>query len=532
MKFIQGHNRDQTHLFPVSLNASIEDDNEVRLIDLFVDSLNLADFGFKVEYIENGRPAYRPGDLLRLFIYGYLNRIRSSRALEKESKRNIEVMWLLKTLQPDHNTISNFRRDNPKAIKKVFRATVEIARNFDLIGGKLIAGDSTKMRAQNSKKNNFNQKKIDRHLAYIDAKLEEYADILATGDNDNTEEKELVKQEIEKHEQRRKKYKKLENQLNETGATQISTSDPESRQMIIRNHITEVAYNVQTTVDAKHNIPIDYKVTNNNDSKAMGNMLRRAKSILRTNNFTALYDKGYYTGSELKIADDLGIETLVAVPGVPSSSRPPDTAYNLECFYYDKDNDCYTCPQGYTLNTNGTLYNRYPDRNSPVVFKQYKTKACKTCPARNLCTRAKNGRIIERNNFTKYYEQNKQRVKNNKALYRKRQQIVEHPYGTIKRQWGFSYILTKHGKEKASADVGLMFIAYNFRRLLSIIGKNELKKYLKVLLPVFYLKNTLHKLVKSILSMVKKTLAVFHAYFVLPINRLIFNLNLNFNEGF
>ena len=136
------------------MNASIEDDNEVRLIDLFVDSLNLADFGFKVEYIENGRPAYHPGDLLKLFIYGYLNRIRSSRALEKECKRNIEVMWLLKTLQPDHNTISNFRRDNPKAIKKVFRATVEIAKTFELIGGKLIAGDSTKMRAQNSKKNN------------------------------------------------------------------------------------------------------------------------------------------------------------------------------------------------------------------------------------------------------------------------------------------------------------------------------------------------------------------------------------------
>ena len=526
MKFIQGHNRDQTHLFPVSLNASIEHDNEVRLIDLFVDSLNLAYYGFKVEYIENGRPAYHPGDLLRLFIYGYLNRIRSSRALEKECNRNIEVMWLLKTLQPDHNTISNFRRDNPKAIKKVFRATVEIARNFDLIGGKLIAGDSTKMRAQNSKKNNFNQNKIVRHIAYIDAKLEEYANILATGDNDNAEEKKLAKQEIEKHEQRRKEYKKLEKQLNETGESQVSTSDPESRQMITRNNITEVAYNVQTTVDAKHNIPIDYKVTNKNDSKAMGNMLQRAKSILRTNDFTALYDKGYYTGSELKIADDLGIETLVAVPGVPSSSRPPDSAYNLECFYYDKDNDCYTCPQGYTLNSNGTLYNRYPNRNSPVVFKQYKTKACKTCPVRNLCTRAKNGRIIERNLFTKYCEQNKQRVKNNKALYRKRQQIVEHPYGTIKRQWGFYYILTKHGKEKASADVGLMFIAYNLRRLLSVLGKNELKKCLKVLLPVFYLENMLHELIKFILRPLKN-LPVLQYYFVLLLNRLIFNLNLN-----
>ena len=174
MKFIEGTNRKQTHLFPISLDESIDADNQVRLIDLFVDSLDLKKFGFKIEFTENGRPAYHPSDLLKLYIYGYLNKTRSSRDLEKYCKRNIEVMWLIKNLCPDHNTISNFRKDNPKAIKKVFRATVSIAKHFNLIGGKLIAGDSTKMRAQNSKKNNFNQKKIDRHIAYIDNKLKEY----------------------------------------------------------------------------------------------------------------------------------------------------------------------------------------------------------------------------------------------------------------------------------------------------------------------------------------------------------------------
>ena len=159
MKFIQGHDRAQIHLFPVSLEQAIDPDNMVRFIDLFVDSLPLNEYGFRTDFIENGRPAYHPGDLLKLYIYGYLNKTRSSRDLEKECKRNIEVIWLLKSLQPDHNTISNFRMDNPKAIKKVFRATVQIAKHFDLIGGKLIAGDSTKLRAQNSKKNNFNQKK-------------------------------------------------------------------------------------------------------------------------------------------------------------------------------------------------------------------------------------------------------------------------------------------------------------------------------------------------------------------------------------
>jgi len=167
MKFIQGQHRTQTNLFPISLDEAIDKDNEVLIIDAFVDQLKLEVYGFKVDFDENGRPAYHPAVLLKLYIYGYLNRIRSSRQLEKECNRNIEVIWLLHNLSPDHNTISYFRRDNPKAIKKVYRATVQLAKYFDLIGGTLLAGDSTKLRAQNSKKNNFNQKKIDRHLEYI-----------------------------------------------------------------------------------------------------------------------------------------------------------------------------------------------------------------------------------------------------------------------------------------------------------------------------------------------------------------------------
>ena len=262
IKFIQGQNRQQIILFPVSLDDAVGPENEARLIDVFVDSLKLDGFGFKTCFIENGRPAYHPADLLKLYIYGYLNRVRSSRQLEKECKRNIEVMWLLKSLSPDHNTISNFRRDNPKAIKKVFRETVKIAQYFNLTGGTLIAGDSTKLRAQNSKKNNFNQKKIDRHLEYIENKLSEYEKALAENDGD----KEEIKKEIDKQNQRRDGYKEIEKQLKETGQVQVSTSGPESRQMITRNNITEVAYNVQTTLDAKHNLPIDFDVTNTNDA--------------------------------------------------------------------------------------------------------------------------------------------------------------------------------------------------------------------------------------------------------------------------
>jgi transposase len=482
MKFIQGQNRNQINLFPVSLDEGIDSDNEVRIIDLFVESLSIKDYGFRTVFPENGRPAYHPADLLRLFIYGYLNKIRSSRDLEKECKRNIEVMWLLKCLKPDHNTIANFRRDNPKAIKKVFRATVQIAKHFDLIGGKLIAGDSTKLRAQNSKKNNFNQSKIDRHIAYIDNKLEEYTRALAENDRDNRDQ---IEDEINKLDERKTAYRELEDKLKESGESQISLSDPESRQIMVRNNITEVAYNIQSTVDSKHNIPIDYKVTNENDSKAMGNMVQRAKSILGTSDFTVLYDKGFHTGSELKTAQDLGVETIVAIPDVPSTSQAPNPLFNHEFFRYNKEDDTYTCPGGQVLRTNGSWYKQRSGSGSISWFKQYKTKSCRKCPSRSQCTRSEKERLIQRSEYADYYEANRVNVKEKEQLYKRRQAIVEHPYGTIKRQWGFSYVLTKKGICRAGSDVGFMFIAYNLRRIGNILTMDVLKEYLKVLASLF-----------------------------------------------
>jgi len=421
-----------------------------------------------------------------------MNKLRFSRDLEKECRRNIEVMWLLKCLKPDHNTISNFRRDNPKAIKKVFRATVQIAKHFDLIGGKLIAGDSTKLRAQNSKKNNFNQSKIDRHIAYIDNKLEEYTRALAENDGDNRKQ---IEAEIKKQEERKAAYRELENQLRESGQAQISLSDPESRQIMVRNNITEVSYNVQSTVDAKNNIPIDYKVTNENDSKALGNMVQRAKSILRTSGFTALYDKGYHTGSELKTAQDMGVETIVAIPGVPSTSQAPDPLFNYEFFRYNREDDSFTCPGGQVLRTNGSWYKQRSSTGSISWFRQYKTKACRKCPLRSQCTKSEKERLIHRSEYADYYEANRVNVKEKEQLYKRRQAIVEHSYGTIKRQWGFCYILTKKGIARAGSDVGFMFIAYNLRRIGNILTMNVLKEYLRILASVFL---TIFDLIRSI----------------------------------
>lgn len=487
MQYIKGTHRTQAVLFPQSLDEIIDSDNEVRIIDLFVESIDLIQFKFHLKCSQEGRPPYHPKDLLKLYVYGYLNSIRSSRGLEKECRRNTELMWLLHQLAPDHNTISNFRKENEKAIRKVFRHTVSIAKQFHLIGGRLIAGDSTKLRAQNSKKNNFNENKIIQHLQYIEKRLDEYNQALDQADEEN---KRIIEEQIEKQINRKDKYNVLSTQLNETGQTQLSTSDPDSRQMIIRNSITEVAYNVQTTVDAKNLLTLDYKVTNENDSKAMGPMLRRAKKILGHTDFTALYDKGYHTGSELKTGMDMGVELMVAIPGVASFA--PDDRYNFDKFCYDEKNDSYTCPQGKVLTTNGNWYQKSKERYLYFV-KHYKTNACNSCPALHLCTKNKKGRLIERSEYQPYVERNKQNVEKDAATYKKRQAIIEHTYGIIKRQWGFYFISTKKGIKHASADVGLMFTALNLRRLINIIDKNVLKKFLKELVLYFFGKTAILK---------------------------------------
>src|SRR3989339_1841253 len=292
MDFIQGTPRSQLVLITSSLDEKIEQDNPVRIIDVFVDSCKLEEFGFThVRHAKEGRPPYHPGDLLKLYIYGYLNRIRSSRQLEKECKRNLELMWLLNKLAPDHNTIANFRKDNPKAIKQVFRKMVTLCKKLDLIGGKVIATDGTKLRAQNSKKNNYNQKKINDHLKFIETRLNEYLDALDMADTaeslglDPDIDKEKVREKIARLNERKNQYKKLEQQLVESGQEQISTTDPDSRKLPIRQKILEVCYNIQASVDDKYYLPIDFKTTNNNDTHALANMTARTKSILGHNEF-------------------------------------------------------------------------------------------------------------------------------------------------------------------------------------------------------------------------------------------------------
>ena len=469
MSYIVGFNRKQTALFPRAIDEIIDPENTVRFIDLFVDQLKIVEFGFKdVRKNVNGRPPYNPADLLKLYIYGYMNRIRSSRGLEKECKRNIELMWLIKGLVPDHNTISNFRKDNPEAIKKVFRATVNLAKNMNLIGGILIAGDGTKLRAQNSKKNNFNERKVAKHLEYIETKLEEYNQALANADGDK---KEDIQKKITKHKKHQAKYQNICKQLQDTGEKQISTSDPDSRQIMVRGMINEIAYNVQSTVDSKNKLPIDYEVTNQNDKNAMTNMVKNAVDVLGNNKFEALFDKGYHNAEEIHNCHELGVEVHVAIPA--PASNAPDVKFNVSEFKYDKENDTYRCPAKQTLITNGNWYLKRSYR-----VKQYKTKHCKDCSLKPSCTKARGQRIIERHEFAEALERNKKAIVENPDTYKQRQALVEHPFGTMKRAWGFDHIMTKKTMKHASADVGFIFIAYNLKRILKIIGIDALMELL------------------------------------------------------
>ncbi|MFC2116936.1 transposase [Bacteroidota bacterium] len=295
--------------------------------------------------------------------------------------------------------------------------------------------------------------------------------------------------------------------------------------MIIRNNITEVAYNVQTTVDAKNNLLIDYKVTNCNDVKAMGNMLQRAKSILRTNQFTAIYDKGYHTGSEFKIAHDLNINTLVAVPN--QTAHAPDPAYDAENFRYIPEEDYYICPQNQHLTTTGKRH-----KAPAYYFKRYATKACKSCSVKEQCSKATYGKGIQRSEYHEYIQHNKEQVEQNKALYKRRQAIVEHPYGTIKRQWGFSYIMTKKSSKRASTDVGLIMTAYNLRRIMNILGIEWLRRYLEDRIDLFFRKTAEMGRILAHMTALLFGIEYCGVYRMLPIKRLYLNQISTSNGGF
>ena len=488
MAHLNGKDRSQLNIFPISMDEMVDENNPVRIIDLFVNRFDFSKLGFDHAIpTGEGRPPFAPSDLMKLYLYGYMNRIRSSRKLEKECERNIELIWLMKGLKPRYKTIADFRSKHPVQFKNFFKEFVALLKGWDLIEGNLIAIDGSKFRAVNAKKNNFNEDKINRQLEYIDNRINEFINTLEENDkSENGNRKidvEKIKKQLLTQQQRKLKYQSMRETLKETGEEQISTTDKDSRSMPINHNRIEVSYNAQTATDAKHCLIVHFENTNVNDKKALANVAIEAKIILHKETIEVLADKGYHNAEQLDACMRNNITTYVA-PKEPAHFTPvPTPEYFGDKFKYDKERDAYICPQKQILKTNGSWYNK-KYKNYTTKLQQYKTTACKTCSAKEVCTNNPKGRIIERTQYAKAVEENANRVSAQKEKYLLRQQIVEHPFGTIKRPWGFDYLLLK-GKQKCEAEFGIIFSVYNLRRAMSILGFPELKKRLKTAL--FYI---------------------------------------------
>jgi len=489
-------NRDQLQMF--SLEAAVAHQSIVRVVDAFVDSIDLAEFGFIIKgKIKNGAPAFRAADLLKLYYYGYLNRVRSSRRLERETLTNIEAIWLIRGARPGYKTIANFRKDNPKSLKKVFQNLNRFLIGQDLFDADTVAIDGAKFRAQNSKKNNYNEKKVEQHLSYIEKKTQEYLQQLDEIDDAEDEGEQELKMEIalklDHLQQRNEKYQNLKKQIEvarENGQTQVSTSDPDARALPKKMNIVEVGYNIVTASEKKNCFITNFDVLNQNDAYALSPVALEAQKVLQNdeqNPLTVLADKGFDTGYELKICAQNNINTIVAPK--KRLSNKVNKKFAKHAFVYQEDNDTYTCPQEEILTTNGKSYNKktYGQHRAPYKFKRYTCSfnICKNCPCKLKCIGEPNlknskGRYIERSEYQPYIDDNIERYKVSKEIYRQRQTIVEHPFRTIKRQWGFDYTLLKT-KVKVDAEFSIIFTAYNLRRAISIMGVSELISRLKEL---------------------------------------------------
>lgn len=479
MQHRQGTARDQIGFS--SFEDRISKDNPVRFIDVFSQKIELEKLGFLGKTLQKeGRPSFESSLFVRLYLYGYLNGLRSSRKLEKECERNVELHWLLHGMVPNYHSISDFRKDNPQALKKLFKLFVSFLKDVDLIAGETIAIDGTKSRAHNSKKANFSQKKIDRHLEYIDQKVSEYMAVLESSDLQDEQVKVTkVLDKIATLKERKIDYELLEKRLQESGEPQISTTDPDARALLVQGQVVEVSYNIQAAVDDKHNLVVATHTINRNDRNALAAIAKEVQENLEIENYTALVDKGYHNGRQIQECTDANITTIVASPELVNSNEKGTTkAYMVTEFVYNKESDTYTCPQGETLSTTGTWHKKTRERDSHQ-FKKYRTPKCKECPVKNLCTaRASGGREIDRSEFAEAVESNNLRYKDNAALYRKRQEINEHIFGTIKRQWGYNH--TNHtGLEKVGGEHALIMLVYNIKRSITILGVPDLIEKLK-----------------------------------------------------
>jgi transposase len=473
MKHIEGIDRNQITLMPDAIEDYISDDNPVRFLDIYVDHLDLKDLGFpRVEPEARGRPPYHPGDLLRLYLYGYLFAIRSSRALEREANRNLEVIWLLKRLAPDFKTIADFRKDNGQAIHNLCRDFIQFCKREGLFGGELVALDGSKFKASNARDRNFSRAKLKDRMKELDEKIDRYLKELDENDEKESgfpkKSAEELREIINHLKNRKKDLKRIDKQMKETGETQVSLTDPDSRSMPIgRGHHTEVAYNVQVTVDDKHKLIVDHEVTNDvTDQGHLEDMSLRAKKILGVKKFDMLTDTGYYDGQEVAACLEEGITPWIAKPH--TSRNKKKGLFTKDDFRYIRRSDCYLCPAGKRLTF--SFQGHEKGRN----IRYYATPACSRCLIRPQCTLKKSGgRRITRIAEEWALDDMDRRIRLHPEKLKRRKELAEHPFGTMKRSMNQGYFLTR-GLSKVKTEMSLTVLAYNIKRVLNILGAKKM----------------------------------------------------------
>ena len=466
-RFVDGVDRSQGLLLPDRLEDFVHEDNPVRVVDAFVEALDLSELGFEAaNRVAGGRPAYHPAVLLKIYIYGYLNRIQSSRRLEREAQRNLELIWLTGRLAPDFKTIADFRKDNGGAITAVCSRFVALCRNMKVFSHAIVAIDGSKLKAVNSRDRNFTVGKIKGRRQQLEDSVARYLAELDRSDRDPTLLPEgrvpQLRDKLAKLHAQMEKLDEIEKQLEATPDHQISLTDPDARSMTSSGRGTgTVGYNVQAAVDAKHHLIVAYDVTNDGHDRAqLSRMAMKAKDALGAEHMTALADRGYFSAPEILACEEAGVIPLVPKP--LTSNAKAEGRFDKRDFVYDEAADEYECPAG------ERAIHRFTTEEKGLTLHKYWSSACPRCPIRKKCTTA-SYRRIGRWEHEHVLERMQMLLDARPQTAVVRRQTVEHVFGTLKSWLGTTPLLTKT-LPKVKTEISLAVLAYNMKRMIKIMG--------------------------------------------------------------
>ena len=477
-RFIEGEDRTQTVLLPACLDDYIAEDNPVRAVDAFVEELDLRTLGFAgADPALTGRPAYHPAVLLKLYIYGYLNRIPSSRRLEREAQRNVELMWLTQRLTPDFKTIADFRRANGDGIRAVCRRFVQLCRELKLFTQAIVAIDSSKFKAVNSRDRNFTPNKVDRRQQQIEESIRRYLDALETADRTQPAEVEAkterLREKIETLRGQMRRMDAIREQLKNTPDEQISETDPDARSMISQAKGSGVVgYNVQAAVDAKHHLIVTHEVTNEgNDRAQLTKMATTARDEMGKTKMQAIADRGYFSSNEIKACTEAGITPLVPKP-MTSNARAEGRFSKLDFIYIAKDDE-YQCPAG-----ERAIF-RFATIENGLAIRKYWSSSCPRCPLKAQCTTSSYRRIT-RWEHERILEAMQRRLDRRPNAMTLRRRTIEHVFGTLKHWMGATHFLTR-GLQHVNTEMSLYVLAYNLKRVIKLLGMSKTLQAMRLL---------------------------------------------------